>query len=66
MKRNVMEHPNRPIIGTKNNVILIVVPRIFYNPVQDNQQMLKGVVSFLLYSSNYPDMFRQLTAVFRG
>jgi hypothetical protein len=34
--------------------------------VQDNQQMLKGVVSRLFYSSNYPDMFRQLTAILRG
>jgi hypothetical protein len=39
---------------------------LFYNPVQENQQMLRNVVSFLLCSSNYHDMFRQLTAISGG
>jgi hypothetical protein len=38
----------------------------FSNPVQDKQQILKGVISFLLYSLNYPDMFRHPNAIFRG
>jgi hypothetical protein len=40
---------------------------IIYNPVQNNQQMFKGVVSvFLLYLLNYPDMFRHPIAILMG
>jgi hypothetical protein len=44
----------------------LVAAWISIYPVQNNQQMLKGVVNCVLYSSNYPDMFRQLTAILRG
>jgi hypothetical protein len=39
----------------------------FSKPVQDNQQMLNGVVSvFLLYPLNYPDMFRHPISILGG
>jgi hypothetical protein len=45
----------------------ISVLMLLLRSVQDNQQKLKGVLSvFLLYSLNYPDMFRHTNAIFRG
>jgi hypothetical protein len=34
--------------------------------VWDDQQMLKGVVNFYYKFQIYPDMFRQVIAIFRG
>jgi hypothetical protein len=54
-------------VKRESPIILTVVPSIFHNPVEENQLMLKGVVSnFLLCSLNYPDMFRHPNAIFKG
>jgi hypothetical protein len=51
---------------TNCNVTLIVLPSIFCIFRCKITNKCSRVLSALLYSSNYPDMFRQLTDIFRG
>jgi hypothetical protein len=63
---NIGKEQNQYFSGErKSKIFFLIVVLSIFNPVQDNQQMLKGVVSVLLYSLNYPDKFRHPKAIFR-
>jgi hypothetical protein len=56
------------VVKRKRNItfkVLIVAPSIFVLSVARQRTNAQGCCKLLLHSSNYPDMFRQLTAIFR-
>jgi hypothetical protein len=50
----------------RNLLVLIVGPSILYYRCEMSNRCVKELVDFIMCSKLYPDMFRQVAAIFRG